>query len=130
MKHLLQLGLVMATTLQAQTPLTPAKPHAFFSRTNLALFSADSLVRSLDAHTTNEILRGPTKGVENNVPFATGTDAGTWAYSLGVSGGVIGLAYLAHRTGHHKIERLIPQVDIVNDGRDVLGNYRVLRRHK
>lgn len=129
MKRLIQLAVLAALPLQAQTPL-PKAHDDFLSKRNLALFSADMLVRSLDAQSTNANLFSKCGCYrEDNIAFATGTRAGTWGYSLGVSGAVIGLSYVAHRTGHHKIERMLPAMDVMYDGKDVLNNYAV-RGHK
>jgi hypothetical protein len=46
-----------------------------------------------------------------------------YAYSLSVSVGVMGLSYVAHRLGYHRIERLLPMLDIVYDGNVVIHNY-------
>lgn len=104
-----------------------AKPHAFFDRTNLALFSADALVRSLDAQSTRKVLTDPCKCfVETSLPpEIVQSTPRMYGYSIGVAAAVMGGAYLAHRTHHHRIERLIPMLDIVYDGRLAINNYRL-----
>lgn len=119
-------------TLMALMPLTvigQAKPtvkpeHNFFDKYNVVLFSADALVRSLDAKTTRDFMTNPCKCMkENNLPDAiVSSTPRMYAYSLGVSAGIIGLSYLAHRTHHHRIERLIPLLDATYDGREVINN--------
>lgn len=113
--------LALTTVCAAQEPA-----HVFHDRTNLALFSADVLVRALDARSTRMRLTDPCQCYrEDNTPGISSTTVGQYAYSFSVSAAVIGLAYLAHQTGHHRIERLIPVADIVYDGRAVIGNYTV-----
>lgn len=99
-------------------------PHQFFDRTNLALFSADVLVRTMDAHSTRSMLANPCRCyVEDNLPPAIAQSTPRmYGYSLGVSGGVIAGAWLAHKHGWHRLERILPMIDIVYDGKDVGNN--------
>jgi hypothetical protein len=124
MKHLLQLAVLAALPPQAQTPLSN---NDFLSKKNLTSFTLDVTTRSLDAYSTNRLLYGPCIGCykEVNVAWVTGTREGIWLYDEGVSGGIIGLSYLAHRLGHHKIERLIPSIDVSIVAPDVVHNLRL-----
>jgi hypothetical protein len=88
------------------TPKFRALPenHAFWDRTNLLLFSGVALFRGMDyASTRNFQARGrkeillPQDVVNNSAAFA-GVEAAGAATSVGIS-------YLFHRTGHHKLER-------------------------
>jgi hypothetical protein len=90
----------------ANPPAKPAPPptHAFWDRTNLALFSGIVVTRGMDyASTRNFQARGrqeillPDDVVNNSAGFASLEAAATMT-SVGVS-------YLLHRTGHHKLER-------------------------
>lgn len=116
-------ALILSGTAIAQEPT--AKPHAFLDRTNLALFSADALVRSLDAQSTRMRLTDPCKCYHEDQlpPVIVQSTPRMVAYSLTVAAVVEGAAYLAHRTGHHRIERLIPLLDIAGDGSTVTKNY-------
>jgi hypothetical protein len=119
------LVLLLATTLHAQEG--PAKPHAFFDKSNLALFSADALVRSLDAESTRAFMTAPCKCYREEV-LPTSIAASSpkmYGYSLGVSSLVLGAAYVLHRTGHHRIERMLPAGDAAFDSRYVVQNYRL-----
>ena len=78
--------------------------HAFWDRTNLLLFSGIALFRGMDyASTRNFQARGRKEillaqdVVNNSAAFASVEAAGA-ATSVGIS-------YLFHRTGHHKMER-------------------------
>src|SRR5580704_19649969 len=80
------------------------QPHPFWDRTNILLFSGVALFRGLDyASTRNFQARGrkeillPQDVVNNSAAFA-GVEAAGAATSVGIS-------YLFHRTGHHKLER-------------------------
>ena len=118
--------LALAVTVNAQE--LPHKEHAFFDKTNLALFSADALVRSLDAQSTRSFETNNCRCIsEKYLPQAiVSSSPKMYSYSLGMTGLVIGAAYVAHKTGHHRIERLVTMVDIAQDGRDVAGNYNLL----
>jgi hypothetical protein len=122
-------ALVLTATANAQD--RPAKPHAFFDKTNLALFSADALVRSLDAESTRAFMTAPCRCYREEVlPSAiVSTSPRMYGYSLGVAGAMVGLSYLAHRTGHHRLERLIPAADAAFDSRYVVQNYRLTSGH-
>ena len=124
--------LLLPAFVSAQTTEpTAQKPHVFFDKTNMTLFSADALVRSLDAQTTRSFMTNPCKCmVEANLSNAIASSTPRmYAYSLGVSAGVVALSYIAHRTHHHKIERLIPMIDIAYDGQAVIRNYKGISAH-
>jgi hypothetical protein len=78
--------------------------HRFWNRENILLFSGVAVFRGLDfASTKNFERRGrqevliPDDVVNNSAGFAALEAAGT-ATSIGIS-------YIFHRTGHHKMER-------------------------
>ena len=79
-------------------------PHRFWDRENILLFSGVAVFRGLDyASTRNFEARGrqevliPDDIVNNSAGFASLEAAGA-ATSVGIS-------YIFHRTGHHKMER-------------------------
>jgi hypothetical protein len=78
--------------------------HAFWDHTNLLLFSGIALFRGMDyASTRNFQARGRkevllSQDVVNNSAAFAGVEAAGAATSVGIS-------YLFHRTGHHKMER-------------------------
>jgi hypothetical protein len=82
----------------------PAPAHAFWDRTNLWLFAGVAFTRGMDyASTRNmqargrkEILLAP-EVVNNSAAFASLEAAGTMTS--------VGISYVFHRTGHHKLER-------------------------
>ena len=103
---------VLAVSAVAQTksgddPVVPAAPvsqHRFWDRENILLFSGIAVFRGLDyASTRNFEARGrqevliPDDIVNNSAGFASLEAAGA-ATSVGIS-------YVFHRTGHHKMER-------------------------
>jgi hypothetical protein len=89
--------------------VSPAKPpspttHAFWDRENILLFSGIAVVRGMDyASTRNMQARGrqeiliPDDVVNNSAGFASLEAAATLTS--------VGISYIFHRTGHHKLER-------------------------
>jgi len=110
-----------ATSQATQSP-PPQKEstHRFWDATNAALFAGVGGARALDYASTvgfrsrgvDEILLSNSV-VDNHALFA-GIEAAGVAASIGVS-------YLFHRTGHHKVERW---VSIVHIGVGVGGSIR------
>src|ERR1700690_4099285 len=88
---------------QASAPPLPGAPqHRFWDRTNILLFSGVAVMRGMDyASTRNFQARGdqeiliPDDVVNNSAGFAALEAAGTAAS--------VGISYIFHRTGHHKI---------------------------
>jgi hypothetical protein len=82
----------------------PQATHRFWDRTNDLLFAAVGAGRALDyASTLNLRRRGDdeiflTNSIVDNHPLFGGIEAAATAASIGVS-------YLFHRTGHHRLER-------------------------
>jgi hypothetical protein len=99
-------GIQLPTTREdGDIPKFRSSPnHAFWDRTNLLLFSGVAFFRGMDyASTRNFQARGRkeellAQDVVNNSAAFAGVEAAGAAASVGVS-------YLFHRTGHHKLER-------------------------
>ena len=116
-----------ASPVQATSPVSrPPATHRFWDRTNLELFSGVVAVRALDYTSTrhfrargaNEILLS--NAIVDNKPLFVGIEAAAAATSIGVS-------YLFHRTGHHKIERWVSIVHIGVGGFGDARNYTLGR---
>jgi len=92
----------------------PAKPeqHRFWDRENALLFTATGGMAAADFFATHANLAGG--GRELNPltrPFARSTPLLAANFALETAG-VIGVSYLFHKTGHHKLERLTSLVSI------------------
>ena len=113
-------ALLLSATLYAQD-----RPHSFNDRENLTLFSVDALARTLDWQSTRMRLADPCKCYhEAELPASIAQSSGRMlGYSLAVVVVVHEAARLAHRGGHHKIERFLPAFDALYDGRTVMSNY-------
>jgi hypothetical protein len=86
--------------------------HKFCDRGNRLLFFAVGALNTADfAVTRNNLANG---GRELNPlvrPFA-GSTAGLAANFSAQTAGAIGISYIFHRTGHHRLERITPLVNI------------------
>jgi len=107
---------------------TPLPQHRFWDRTNILLFSGVPIFRGLDyASTRNFQARGreevllPDDVVNNSAGFAALEAAGA-ATSVGIS-------YIFHRTGHHKIERWVSIAHIGVTGFGIARNYSLKSKH-
>jgi hypothetical protein len=118
---------------KADPPVIPATPaaapeHRFWDRENILLFSGVAIFRGLDyASTRNFMARGrtevliPDDVVNNSAGFAS-LEAAATATSLGVS-------YIFHRTGHHKMERWLSIGHVSVTGFGVVWNYSLESKH-
>ena len=125
---LLSLGAAAQTDGGEKLPSAPVAQHRFWDRTNVLLFSGVTVFRGLDyASTRNFQARGrdeilvPDDVVNNSAGFA-GLEAAASATSVGIS-------YIFHRTGHHKLERWLSIGHIGVTGFGVLRNYALKSRH-
>jgi hypothetical protein len=110
-------------------PPIPASQHHFFDRTNILLFSGVAVARGLDyASTRNMLARGrqeillPDDVVKSSAGFPALEAAGA-ATSVGIS-------YICHRTGHHKLERWFSIGHIGVTGFGVARNYSLKSGHR
>jgi len=109
-------------------PVVSLPPHPFWDGKNILLFSGVAVFRGLDyASTKNMLARGreeiliPDDVVNSQAGFPALEAAGT-AASVGVS-------YIFHRTGHHKMERWVSIVHIGVTGFGVARNYSLKSKH-
>jgi hypothetical protein len=110
------------------TPVPAAPEHRFWDRKNILLFSGIGVFRGLDyASTRNMQARGreeillPDDVVNNSAGFAS-LEAAATAASVGIS-------YIFHRTGHHKLERWLSIGHIGVTGFGVARNYALKSKH-
>ncbi len=103
-------------------------PHPFWDRTNRLLFFGIAMTRGLDySSTRNFQARGrqeillPDAVVNNSAGF-TGLETAATVSSIGIS-------YLFHRTGHHKLERWMSIGHICVTGFGDARNYALESRH-
>jgi len=105
-----------------------APVHRFWDRTNILLFSGVAVFRGLDyASTRNFQRRGRTEilipdDVANNSAGFASLEAAATMTSVGIS-------YIFHRTGHHKMERWLSIGHISVTGFGVAWNYSLKSKH-
>lgn len=109
---------------RAEAPTT----HSFWDKENLLLFSGVAIFRGLDyASTRNMQARGreeillPDDVVNSSAGFASLEAAATMTS--------VGIAYIFHRTGHHKLERWLSICHIGVTGAGVARNYALKSKH-
>ena len=107
----------VAAPMVKTLPSTPVRvypqEHKFWDTKNVALFSTVAAFSAADfAVTRNNLNNGGRELNPLTRPFA-GSTAALAANFAGETAGVVGISYMLHRTGHHKLERLTP---IVNFG--------------
>jgi hypothetical protein len=107
---------------------THPRVHNFWDRKNVLLFSGVAALRGLDyASTRNFQARGrteiliPDDVVNNSAGFAS-LEAAATATSVGIS-------YIFHRTGHHKMERWLSIGHMSVTGFGVAWNYSLQSKH-
>jgi hypothetical protein len=119
-----------AITPATKAPAGNVNVHRFWDKENDWLFAGIGAMRGLDyASTANFRARGRqeillTNWVVDNKPLFAGIEAATAGASIGVS-------YIFHRTGHHRLERWVSFVHIGVTGFGVVRNYslRSVRPH-
>jgi len=92
--------------IKAATPQLLPEPHKFFDRQQLLALYVHTGVRVGDTiKTCRELAHG---GVEEWIP--TQSCAGIAAWQAGSVGLALGIGYLFHRHGNHRLERITPWV--------------------
>jgi hypothetical protein len=103
----------VAKSLPSNPVRAISEEHKFWDAKNTALFSTVAAFSAADFVVThNNLSNGGRELNPLTRPFA-GSTAALAANFAGETAGVIGVSYMFHRTGHHKLERLTP---IVNFG--------------
>jgi len=89
-----------------------ATPHRFLDTENRVLFTAVAGFCAADFAVTRSNLRNG--GVELNpvTRVFSGSTGGLAVNFASETFGVVGLSYLFHRTGHHKLERITPLANL------------------
>jgi len=116
---------VLTAAPQANPPQTS---HRFWDRENDLLFAGVGAARALDYSSTLNLRRRGldeillTNSVADNHPLFGGIEAAATAASIGVS-------YLFHRTGHHRLERWTSIIHFGVATGGAARNYALKTRH-
>lgn len=129
---------LMTPTLVTPTLVTPimikpklrAERHKLFDFKNTLALSAVAASLTADALSTQKGLAYPGFYEMNPIarPFVQ-TRAGAAAYSAASFGLIAGTMYIAHKTHHHKLERILPFVTAGWEGLLSARNYHVIAAH-
>ncbi len=103
-------GLIPWSATAGANPMlveSPAPVHHFLDAKNLGLQSLNALIMAADLASTRRALQVPGTRELNPLSRSQGT---TIALKIAGAGAGLGIAYMMHRTGHHKAERIIPLI--------------------
>ena len=114
-------ALIISSNVRTISPVMlvviPTPPvHRFWDRQNRTLFALNGAMATADFFTTRRNLAHNGKElnpVTRMFSGSTGTLAANFALE---TGGVIGVSYLFHKTGHHKLERMTSYVNLGASG--------------
>jgi hypothetical protein len=124
-------AVTLTTTAPPPSAIIKLKPrpttHRFFDTTNTLALSSVAAGLTADALSTQKGLSYPGFYEMNPLarPFVS-SRAGAAAYSAGSFGLLAGAMYVAHRTHHHKLERILPFAVAGWEGLLSARNYHVI----
>jgi len=85
-------------------PEAPA-PHHFWDKTNGLLFTGVAAMNATDFVETRDNLRSGGKELNPITRLFAGSTAGLAVNFAGSTAATMGISYLFHKTGHHRLER-------------------------
>ena len=86
--------------------------HKFWDRENWALFAASAALSGADFAVTRANLQSGGRELNPVVRVFGRSTPGLAVNFAGETVGVIGLSYFFHKTGHHRLERAVPMVNL------------------
>jgi|SRR5579871_1883618 len=92
--------------------LPEASSHHFWDSENTVLFATSAALSGADFYLTRSNLRSGGRELNPVTSMFGSSTAGLALNFAGESVGVVGVSYLFHKTGHHKLERLVSMVNI------------------
>jgi hypothetical protein len=101
-----------STSTAFTTPPRMIERHKFWDNENRVLFAASAALSAADFAVTRANLQSGGRDLNPVVRFFGPSTAGLAVNFAGETAGIIGVSYLLHRTGHHKLERLLTLVNI------------------
>ena len=103
-----------APITQATPSTLPEAPvqHRFLDRENSLLFATSAAFSAADFVVTRDNLRSGGRELNPITSWFSGSTAGLAVNFAGETAGVVGLSYLFHKTGHHKMERAVSMLNI------------------
>src|SRR5579864_5564609 len=92
--------------------LPEAPSHRFWDRKNSFLFATTAALSTADFIATRNNLRNGGQELNPVTRVFAGSTAGLAVNFAGETAGVIGISYLCHKTGHHRLERVVTILNI------------------
>jgi hypothetical protein len=99
-------------TSYVQTRELGDREHHFWDRSNAVLFAAVGASATADFFVTRANLASGGRELNPVTGVLAGSTTGLAFNFIGETAGSIGVSYLFHKTGHHKLERLTSYVNI------------------
>jgi hypothetical protein len=92
-------------------PESPGR-HKFWDNQNRALFATVAALSAADFFLTRDVLQNGGRELNPVTRLFSGSTAGLAANFAGETAGIIAVSYYFHKTGHHRLERIAPMLDI------------------
>jgi hypothetical protein len=102
----------MVTTVQPATLPEAPSHRRFWDRENDILFATSAAFSAADFVVTRDNLRNGGQELNPVTRLFSGSTAGLAVNFAGETAGVVGLSYICHKTGHHKLERVVSMLNI------------------
>jgi hypothetical protein len=124
---LLEQGHGQGPAVDAPTPLVEASmpvvtrpslgdERRFWDKQNCALFVAAAALNGADFAVTRANLQSGGQELNPMVRVFGRSTAGLALNFIGETAGVVSISYFLHKTGHHKLERMVSMVNIGSSG--------------
>lgn len=121
------LGLIPSPVCGGANPMLvePAAPvHHFFDAKNICLQSLSIIAMAADVASTHQALKVP--GTREANPLAQ-SQAALISLKVAGAGTGLGMAYMMHKTGHYKAERVVPLIFGLPSGFAAIHNFGIHR---
>jgi hypothetical protein len=102
----------MVKLAQPVVPREAPSAHRFWDRDNSILFAANAALSAADFVVTRDNLRSGGQELNPVTRVFRGSTTGLAMNFAGETAGVVGLSYVFHKTGHHKLERAVSMLNI------------------
>ena len=93
-------------------PASVTGEHKFWDKENFALFAVSAALNGADFAVTRANLQSGGQELNPLVRLFGRSTAGLVANFAGEGVGTVALSYIFHKTGHHKLERIVSMVNI------------------
>jgi hypothetical protein len=109
-------AIAVSPALVSPQSTAPERPHRFFDKWNIGLFTGSTALASADFAVTRANLQSNGKELNPIVRMFGRSTAGLAVNFAGEAAGSVGLSYFFHKAGHHKLERAVSMVNIGASG--------------